>query len=119
MSKSFKKGPRLPITARFRAARIAAGQVVKEIKGAKNADELMNRYTLEGYCRLCKNKTTVMTSTGTCINCSLFKDNKLKKKFKKHAFDGQSGGCNYVGFIDTLTKLCYNCWVKEGLWKQK
>lgn len=116
--KKFKKGPKLSVLDRVRAAKRATGLVVKEIKGAKDADSLMNKHTTNGNCRLCGANTKIISSTGTCLNCSLFKDKKLKKRFNNHVVADQCTLCDYVGFVDKDSGLCYNCWVKEGLWKK-
>ena len=115
--KKFKKGPKLGVLDRVRAVKRTSSLVVKEIRGAKSTEELMNKHTVTGYCKTCGVETKLIGATRTCMNCSLFKDKKLKQKFKKHALISKCNGCAHQGWVDIDSGFCYNCYVTEGLYK--
>ena len=113
MKKRLKKGPKLSLTARFRAARNITGQTIKEIKNASSVESLLGKHTHKGTCRKCNRETMLVNGVNCCVNC-LFCGKRWINKFKKKASEGVCIKCGAEALIDKKTKKCIDCYTTGG-----
>jgi hypothetical protein len=78
---------------------------------------LLEKYSKEGTCPICKKEGLIITKVNRCINC-VMNEKQLKKKLEKEG--SQEGYCKSCGKKTLVTKegLCSECYLTKGKgWK--
>lgn len=106
----FNKTTRLPIGERLKIIRRISSEAIKEMKNANSFSELMNKHTSKGVCKICGKETTIITSVGVCINCSV---NPSKFKHLSRKMIKGTCSCGFNGLIDKEYNECPSCYAKN------
>jgi hypothetical protein len=100
---------------RIRLNNQIAKEAVKELwRYRGNYEELLEKHTSKGVCRLCGVEGMIITNVGTCVNCSIKHSKGVESKLGKNVTTGKCKCCGVEGTIDKQWLECMNCYAKNG-----